>query len=203
MMVRWKNNLNTLSEEDVLTSVPNGSKWMALYNQPDGTSKALDNDDDVLFMQDFGLVGEPRGENPTIKRWIELVNTYGPLYVTINAVSVEWPLSLLRYDATTNTTQDLGATGLVRDHVWIVTKIESNKAETYYWVTFIDPSASSPPTTTETFPRFVWAFESVFRAFPADRLWQIMHYPDKVPNSSPNPPPTPAPAPAPAPTPGQ
>jgi hypothetical protein len=156
MMVNWQKQQN-LSVPDVLATA--GAAWVQKFNDKQGLSSG----EKPAFLAALGMIGEAPASY-TVQQYIDWMNTYGPLWVTTDAAQ---------------------ASGKFSPHARILIKITGTGSPDGIGTnfTFIDPASGS--TSTESFAKFVNAFEQMVTDNPSDNLFvQIVHFGKKLTEGS-------------------
>ncbi|WP_338845214.1 papain-like cysteine protease family protein [Massilia sp. W12] len=152
MMVNWQKQ-QSLSVPEVLASAG------AIYLQKFNDKKGLSAGEKPAFLNVLGMQGEAPASY-TVQQYIDWVNAYGPLWVT---------------------TDSSDASGKFSPHARILVKISGTGAADGVGTnfTFIDPASGSK--TTESFAKFVAAYEQMVTDNPSDNLFvQIVHFASKA-----------------------
>jgi len=149
MMMSWKAG-KALTVPEVLSNA--GDAYLKKFQNKEG----LKSSEKPAFIAALNMEGEPPVNYP-VDKYLELLKTYGPLWITTDAAS---------------------ATGKFSPHARILTKIvaaggESDKVN----FVFIDPATGIEKT--ETFQEFISAFEQMVTDNASDNLYvQIVHFKD-------------------------
>jgi Papain-like cysteine protease AvrRpt2 len=132
IMIGWNSRQPDISPADAAAAA--GSAYLEMYDQDTGLF-AKDQDDFLLHRE---MMGEPPNSY-TLQQYVEWMQTYGPLWVTIDA----------------------GPGDAFSPHAWILTRIAgtgtADGADTY--VTYIEPADGTE--VTKTFAEFVRAYEQL------------------------------------------
>ncbi|MCX7068258.1 MAG: hypothetical protein NTW85_11270 [Methylococcales bacterium] len=153
MMVNWKKQQNW-SVLDVVTSA--GATYMWMFKNEEGLSSS----EKPAFLTALGMVGETPNRSYQLSEFIDLIKTYGPLWLTCDSNL---------------------ATGKFAPHARILVKITGTGTPdgngTFF--TFINPSTGA--METESFAKFLAGFEQMVTDSPSQNLFtQIVHFSSKV-----------------------
>jgi len=154
MMVSWFQK-QSMEVEDVLRLA--GGSYLDKWNNNE-TLSASEKDD---FLGSLGLVGEPPASNAP-KQYIDWINKYGPLWVTIDSSS---------------------GTTAWSPHAKILTQVNSDDAVggTNTTMYFLDPSKSN--ATSSSFADFEKSFEEVASDNPGSKTFlQVVHFAAPIPD---------------------
>ena len=152
MLLSWKKQA-LLSIAQAMESV--GVKYLQMYYENTGISAA----DKPAFVSALGAVAEAPAIH-SVQQYIDWLNSYGPLWVTIDADSAD---------------------GAFSPHAYVLIKMTGTGTPDGVGtnMVFIDPDTGNE--TTRTFLDFIKIFEQVVTDNKGKNLFiQIIHFPDKV-----------------------
>jgi hypothetical protein len=151
MMMSWK-QAQSLTIEEILTQA--GDEYLDKFTARQGLFATEKN----AFIGALGMVAEQSGTNYELQTYINLLKTYGPLWITTDSQT---------------------ANGKFSPHARVLTKITGTGAADVNGTqfTFNDPLTGTEKT--ETFKAFLSAFEQMATDNTGTLFIQIVHFDDK------------------------